>query len=318
VAAAWSGGTLVLTVLALAAQVRQHGWEGLAAPANLLPALALATASYLLRFLRWHVLARRLAPDLSARVSFVLSTIGFALIMTPGRGGETLKLFLLRQRTAVPIATSAPVFVLEKASEAIALASLAIGASLLLPWSEAVQPASRWAFPLAALLALAVAVTLRHRLVLAAARLPLLRRLLARPGAAQLWQHLVTGSDRLLGWTMVLQALGLSLLARLCDGLAIVLVAGLYGLSLPPAAGWFLIGSSGFLGGISMVPGGAGVAEAAMIAGLLALGAGPATAVATTLTSRLLIFWLWVALGLGLAIRYAAGQWQEPPAEPTA
>jgi uncharacterized membrane protein YbhN (UPF0104 family) len=149
-------------------------------------------------------------------------------------------------------------------------------------------------------------------------RLPLLRRLLARPGAAQVWLHLVSGSDRLLSWAIVLQALGLSLLARLCDGLAIVLVAGLYGLSLPPAAGWFLIGSSGFLGGISMVPGGAGVAEATMIAGLLALGAGPATAVATTLTSRLLIFWLWVALGLGLAVRYAAGQWQEPPAEPAA
>ena len=60
-AAAWSSGAMLLTALALVAQVRRDGWEGIAAPANLLPAFTLAGASYLLRFLRWHVLARRLA-----------------------------------------------------------------------------------------------------------------------------------------------------------------------------------------------------------------------------------------------------------------
>jgi uncharacterized membrane protein YbhN (UPF0104 family) len=106
---------------------------------------------------------------------------------------------------------------------------------------------------------------------------------------------------------MLLAALGVSLLARVCDGVVIHLVGGAFGIAISLAAGWFMIGSSGFLGGISMVPGGAGVADATLIGLFMAFGGVPATAIAAALVSRLLILWLWVALGLGLALHCAVG-----------
>jgi uncharacterized membrane protein YbhN (UPF0104 family) len=301
----WAFGVLLATGLGLAFGA-SRGWHGVVAPADLVPAAACAAASFLFRFLRWHLLARRVAPALGLGASFAMGTIGFALTMTPGRAGEALKLLLLRQRTAVPIATSAPVLLLEKVSEGTGFALLALGASFFLPWTEAFRTGADVAV-IAPIVALALAATFRRRITALAPGLPLVGRLLARPGLQKLWADLAHGGDRVLGWPGLLLALGLSLLARAFDGLVIFWIARLYGLDLPLAAAWFIIGSAGFVGGVSMLPGGAGAVEATMIGLLLAFGGEPAAAAATALTARVLILWLWVLLGLGLALRYSTG-----------
>jgi uncharacterized membrane protein YbhN (UPF0104 family) len=223
------------------------------------------------------------------------------------RAGEALKLLLLRQRTAVPLATSAPVFLIEKVCEAVALATLALAASPFLPWGGGFQAERRLGLISGALLALGAGIMFRHQVVKLVPRLPLAGTLLKRPRVGRLWSDLVEGGDRLLTWPTLFAALGVSLLARLCDGVVICLVGAVFGIELSLAAGWFMIGSSGFLGGISMVPGGAGVADATLIGLFMAFGGGPATAIAAALVSRLLILWLWVALGLGLALHCAVG-----------
>jgi uncharacterized membrane protein YbhN (UPF0104 family) len=315
VAVLWAAGIFLITLVGLLIDLRQHGWLGLVEPAGLSYALLFATASYLLRFARWHMLATRLAPDLALGESFTAHTIGFGLMMTPARAGEVLKLALLRQRTAVPIATSTPIFFMEKLCEAVALAGLAVASSLYLPWAEAVAPTAKLWLVGVALASLAIAITLRDRLISLAPRLPLVGRLLGHRRSGALWSHLVSGTTQVFTWPMLLIGLALSFAARLCDGVAIVWVASLYGVDLSFAAGWFSIGSSGFLGGISMLPGGVGVAEASLIGLFLALGAGPAAAVAAAFTSRILIFWIWVAIGLALALRYVVHPWKLPPEE---
>lgn len=315
VAALWAAGIFILTLVSLLIDLRQHGWLGVVAPADLGYAFLFASASYLLRFVRWHVLATRLAPDLGFVESFAANTIGFGLMLTPARAGEVLKLALLRQRTAVPVATSSPVFFMEKLCEAITLAGLAVVSSLFLPWAGAVAPNSKLWLLGTALMLLATAMAFRDRLIVLAPRLPLAGRVLGHRWTGEIWSNLVGGTTRVFTWPMLLIGLALSFAARLCDGVAIVWVASLYGVDVSLAAGWFLIGSSGFLGGISMLPGGVGVAEASLIGLFLTLGAGAAAAVAAALTARILIFWIWVVLGLVLALRYVVHPWELPPAE---
>jgi uncharacterized membrane protein YbhN (UPF0104 family) len=264
--------------------------------------------SYALRFLRWHLLARCVAPDLSLGSSFVVGTIGFALILTPGRIGEVLKLVLLRQRTAVPVSTSAPVWIVEKISEAFALALIASVASVFLPWLSDVRHERRLELTALAVVCLIVGVAFWRPLAMAVPRLPLVSRVLRRPSARALWDNLIRGGDQVLGWRVLATSLGLSIAARICDGISIYWIGGVYGVALTLAESLFLIGSSGFLGGISMVPGGSGVAEATLIGLLLAFGADAPGATAVALTSRIFIFWIWAAIGLVLAARLA-GQW---------
>src|SRR5439155_4104476 len=110
--------------------VQAASWSG--AGANWLPPmLALGAGSYLLRFLRWHLLARRLAPRLGLLPSLRIYLAGFAMGLTPGRIGEFCKFALLRDETGVPEARSLPIFPLERATEAASFAGLAVaGASL--------------------------------------------------------------------------------------------------------------------------------------------------------------------------------------------
>src|SRR2546423_14926818 len=81
----WAVGVLLLTSIGLGFEASQNGWPPLVRPASLAIAAALAGSSYAFRFLRWHLLARRLAPSLGLQSSFVIGTIGFALALTPGR-----------------------------------------------------------------------------------------------------------------------------------------------------------------------------------------------------------------------------------------
>src|SRR5207237_10078081 len=78
------------------------------------PMLALGAGSYLLRFLRWHLLARRLAPLLGLLPSLRIYLAGFAMGLTPGRIGEFCKFALLRDETGVPEARRGPVLPLER------------------------------------------------------------------------------------------------------------------------------------------------------------------------------------------------------------
>jgi uncharacterized membrane protein YbhN (UPF0104 family) len=202
---------------------------------------------------------------------------------------------------------------LEKVGEAAAFGGLAVVASLFLPWMAALHSDRGLVLLGVILVGIVIAVLFRRELFRVIPTLPLLRRLLARPRPRSLWENLTHGSERLLGWQGLSLAIGLSFAARFCDGLVMLWAANVYGIDLPLAAAWFIVGSAGFVAGVSMLPGGVGVVEATTVTLLMLFGGEPAVAAATALTTRLLIFWIWIALGLVLAVRYCMSPWQESP-----
>jgi len=95
--------------------------------------------------------------------------------------------------------------------------------------------------------------------------------------------------------------------AELFGGGVVFLVLSAYGLvatltafgaefSVLPVMAVFVVGST--LGQIAPTPGGLGAVEAALVAGLTAIGIAPAVAVAAVLASRVLTFWLPVLPGI--------------------
>ncbi|MDE3078306.1 MAG: flippase-like domain-containing protein, partial [Chloroflexota bacterium] len=93
--------------------------------------LLLGVGSYSLRFLRWHSLVRRVSPDLSVSVSARIYVAGFSLGLTPGRVGELFKFSLLRDVSGVAELRSAPIFLVERATEAASFLSLAVAGAVL-------------------------------------------------------------------------------------------------------------------------------------------------------------------------------------------
>lgn len=270
-------------------------------------ALGLAAASFGLRLVRWWRLARLLAPDLGAGRAAVIGAIGFALTATPGKAGEAWKLYLLRRDHGVPTAASAPILLVEKATEGMGFLTLAMlgGALMARPWLEQGEAGIRGTLGLG--LGLAVLVVGRRHLGRWVTRV-----VRGVAPALERWshlRHLGLGGDHLLAARPVVLALGLSAGARLCDALALYGVARALGLEVSVEQAMAALGAAGLVGGFSLLPAGIGAVEATM-AGLLAtFGHELSPALRVVLVARVLILWQWVGLGLGLAVWQSVAPW---------
>lgn len=127
---------------------------------------------------------------------------------------------------------------------------------------------------------------------------PFGRRKVLRPGAAwarEMWQEIVP----LLRTPLRAAQLTLGCVAYLllsAVALATTLAAFTPHFPFVPVLAVFVVGTT--LGQLAPTPGGLGAVEAAMIAGLTAIGVAPSNSIAAVLSSRLLTYWLPVLPGI--------------------
>ena len=256
----------------------------------LLAAFALAALNYLLRFLRWAYYLRVLNLSVPIPVSLLVFLSGLAMTITPGKVGELLKSYLLRDRAAVPVSASAPVVLMERLTDLFSVALLGLVGLALLPLAVS-----------SILVAVLILVgfftyffSTRHtdRLL----ELPIIRRwgrdlLAAREGMRALSRP-----------APLLVAVTLGFLAWLSEGVALGVV--LKGLDpelnlqqvLPAAVP--IYGGAMLVGAITTLPGGLVGTEGVMVALLQQLGTGRGAAVLGTLLVRVATLWFAVVIGL--------------------
>lgn len=267
---------------------------------------ALSLANYLVRFPRWQRYLRLIESEVSGAASLRIYLAGLSLTVSPGKVGEALKLWLLREIDGTPLARSAPIVLAERVTDLfgfIVLIAVTAGTNehleialftLLLGVGVTLLVATRRG----AQVALAIADKL--------------------PGFGTRSQDLATTLDsarallspRELPFAVALAAIGWGLE---CVGCWLVVTAALpSGADIVPALGLehvtYAFALSTVAGGVVVIsPGGLGVTEG-LLTGLLsrgyaaaglAAGAARATALSATLVTRLCT--LWFAMGLGLA-----------------
>ncbi len=261
----------------------------------LLPVLGLG--SYGFRFLRWHLLAKRRAPELRLAESLRIYMTGFSLGLTPGRVGELLKFVLLRQATGVPEAQSVAILPVEAITEAASFLLVALAGAA---WGGYRLPdAGRGAVAaVVALPALALLGFLRRRWrgthggkAATATELP------------TLLQNVLHGLTAVGGVRPLLLAMSCALAARASEVVLFSLAARTVGFALSPAAAMLVWSASGLVGGLSFLPGGVGAVEGAIVATVVEIGGPASLALAAALLSRLLTLWLWIPVGLWFAVR---------------
>ena len=87
--------------------------------------LVLSLINYGLRFVRWELFLHRLEVRVPRRTSAAVFLAGLAMTLTPGKVGEFLKSYLLKESVGVPMARTAPVVFAERLSDLLALVLLA-------------------------------------------------------------------------------------------------------------------------------------------------------------------------------------------------
>ncbi len=84
--------------------------------------LGLTTMNYVFRFVKWEYYLRIIGvKGLARRDSFLIFFSGLGMVITPGKVGEWLKSYLLREVHGTPIARSAPILIAERLTDSIAL-----------------------------------------------------------------------------------------------------------------------------------------------------------------------------------------------------
>lgn len=298
-AAASAGLGLLAFLLVLVAAGLFAGWRQVASelarlgPGLIVTLLALSLVNYLLRGLRWRMLAERAGLDLPLGRALLYYVAGFALTATPGKLGELIRLWLMRRHHGHPYERTFGLLVLDRLTDALPMFLLVLAGTHTVTGHG----------PAVAFLGLLVVVpgllVLRPRLLerglaLLARSGPRVARLSVRLGRA------LGATAALAAPRPLLAACALGLFGWAAEILGLWLLLAALDRPIGFEAAAFVFGFAMLVGALPLFPGGVGGTEATMIALLLALGTGPEVAVAATGVTRLATLGFATALGLAL------------------
>jgi uncharacterized protein (TIRG00374 family) len=256
-------------------------------------ALGLALANYLLRFVRWQLYLRRQSVTVPLASSGIVFFAGLSLSVTPGKLGELVKSFLLREMHAVPAPRTAPIVVAERVTDLIALLALAVigvaaygvDPTIVIVAAGAIGVGLvllAWPRPTRALIDLVTRPTRLRRM-----REPLHETF---TGLASLCRPLPLAAATLIA----IPAWGCE-----CVGFALI-VDAFPGAHVPLGLATVIYAGTTIAGALSFLPGGLGVTEGAMTLALVngATHLDTTTALAATLLTRLATLWFAVLIGV--------------------
>ncbi len=262
----------------------------------LVPVILLTLGNFVVRLLRWHWWLHLLKVPIRLWDTTRIFGVGMLMVMTPGKAGELLKAWMVRNVTGVPVSTTAPTIVAERLIDGAAMLLLA-GVGLFAfpdPRAQAVAALVLGVF-------VAGVIVIQYR--------PLAERLLAlgerTPGVKKFAHSLYLmyeSSYTLFRPGPLLLALGIGVLAWGLEGIAYAIV--LVGFGAP--ATWdtllkaiFIFNISTVIGALLALPGGLGGVEGSLVfQSRRLLGLTSAAATAAALLIRFCTLWLGVGFGI--------------------
>ncbi len=279
--------------------------------ALLVPVILLKFVAWFCRFMQWHYYLGVIdANDKISRFdSVILFISGFTMAVSPGKIAEMLKSVVLKTKTGIPIARSAPVIIAERVVDGVAVIVLAFVALVLAGDGIDLGNYRYMIYLSAGLLAVGlVAVQIRPLAYFGLGiigKLPLIRRL---------HEPLVTfyeSSKEIFLLRHVIPTTLFGMIAAVTDSIGFVII--LMGFGVPYSELLLLqcaviVCLSSAIGALSGVPNGAGVTEVSVGAMLMAIVApfNPMLTVPAAGTAALIegFFhkWFRVFVGLGVAV----------------
>jgi uncharacterized membrane protein YbhN (UPF0104 family) len=269
-----------------------------ALPAHIVPVLlAMSVFNYVMRAGRWLIFSKAIDIDVPPAANALIYVAGFSMTTTPGKVGETLRLWLLKTGFDARYDRTATVLIADRLGDAAALCILLVLSAAWLgtyAYSSACAIAiiggivflcMRPGFALLAVDGLYAGIGRGARLFVRARRVIRQLQTMASPSVFGL--ALLIGG---LGW--------------MSEGFSFYVLLNALGVSIHPLLCLFIFSFAMIVGAVSVLPGGLGSTEATMI-GLLSLhGVKLDTAIVATAVVRITTLWFAVLLGV-IALPFA-------------
>jgi uncharacterized protein (TIRG00374 family) len=308
-------GIAVMLVLSLLSDIRDVGASFASFNWRYIPIILILTMlNYLLRWLKWDYYLRylKLGDKVSYGDSGLMFTAGMVMAVTPGKIGEVFKSYLLKRVNHTPISASAPIVLVERVTDGLAMLLLmALGLTL--------YPPARALFAALVIISIVGILVLQRR--------QWCERIIGWVALAPLGNKiapklitLYISTARLLEWRILLISTIISFVSWgfECVAFYYVLTAlGVPGSLLLLQQATFIFAASTLFGLVSFLPGGLGTSEVTSAGLLIALvGVSGSVATVATIIIRFCTLWFGVSLGivalLWFSQRYRGGETLEP------
>jgi uncharacterized protein (TIRG00374 family) len=131
--------SLIIALLIYIALALYSDWGQLTAALQdfpwlwLLPVIGLTLVNYVGRCLRWFWYLRLLGAPISLWDSVRTFGVGMLMVMTPGKAGEFLKPYMVKNVTGTPMSVTAPVILAERMLDGMAMLLLAAAGLFVFP-----------------------------------------------------------------------------------------------------------------------------------------------------------------------------------------
>ena len=257
--------------------------------------IGLALINYVVRIFRWHWWLSLIGVRISRWDSTRIFGVGSLMVMTPGKVGELLKAYMVKNVTGTPMSVTAPIIVTERIIDGIAMLILASIGLIAFPEPRAQLVAVALLAAFAAGIIVIQIRPLALRALALAHHIPFVRKF-----SDQLYA-IYESSYSLFRPVPLLWALALGILAWGTSGMAFGIV--LVGFGVPMQ--WeslfmavFIFNISTVIGAVVALPGGLGGFEGSAVFWVVRLfGMSTAAATASALVIRFCTLWINVAIG---------------------
>lgn len=255
--------------------------------------LSLSLVNYTLRFFKWQYFLKRVDVHIPLPESMSVFVAGFSMTVSPGKLGELLKCYLLKERRDIPVSRTSPVVVAERVTDLISMIFIAIIGLLLVDHKGAMV-----AIGVGIVFVLAIMIFLLWK-----SAFNLLTNLLCRikhfNKHRDNFEKFHTNCSVLLDLKSMMISVPLGILSWGAEAMVLCLVAMSLGIEPGLSVGLALLAHSAgtIAGAVSMIPGGLGLTEITI--GAILISAMPEVdAAVTTIIMRFATLWFAVLLGV--------------------
>jgi uncharacterized protein (TIRG00374 family) len=250
----------------------------------------LALMNYLTRFIKWDYYLKILKVKIKKTDSLSIFASGLVMSVTPGKMGEFLKAYLLKQITGEPISKTAPVIFVERVTDFVSLIIVALAGAYIFNYGRAVVIATGIFF-----LVLLIILSNKN---LAFPIITLLEKNKFLAGYLAGIHNAFESSYQMLKFIPLVYMTIISLIAWLFECFAYYLILLNFGFDAGLMWASFSYAFSTIVGAITMLPGGLGVTEGSLTLLLIKRGASNEIAVASTFIARVVTLWFALVVGI--------------------
>lgn len=256
--------------------------------------LTLSFGNYIIRFFKWEYYRKILKIELSTNVSFLIFMSTFVMSITPGKMGELLKSYLVREENGTPVSKSAPIILAERLTDFISVVLLCIAGAFVFNYGKGIIIGIGLFFILCVILISSRKFSMG--VIFYLEKIKFFNKMGHKFHEA--YESIYT----LVKLKPLVIATAMSLIAWFLECLGLFIVLKVYStitqINVSLMSAVFIYGFSTLIGSIAMLPGGLGVTEASITGLLVLLNIPKDISVASTFIIRVATLWFAVIIGI--------------------